>query len=182
MRDTVNLLGNRGPSQRARRAESLARRVLDEPAVAAPLRGLVEEAARITGAEHGQLSIISTRQIAVITERSARGCSGTRTVAPGATANLEDTLGAVVVRANAVVVIPDARHDSRVASTPAVERGAVGSYLGVPLHDDQKRVVGVLCVYTAGRHDWAPADPAALAAVAARVAAALAAVTPGAGA
>ena len=78
------------------------------------------------------------------------------------------------VRADAPIAIPDTRRDARVASVPAVSDGIVGSYLGSPLRTPDGAVIGVLCVYDAGPHDWSAGDAHALDALADEVASALA--------
>ena len=163
------LAGGR-PSRRARRAEALARIVLDDAAVAAPLQKLVRRAADLTGAETAQISILSTRQIAIAVQQTPRAAAADVPAPPdGLTTPLEDTVCAVSVRADAPLCIPDTRLDNRVASLPPVLNGAVGAYLGSPIHVPDGSVVGVLCTYDRTPHAWTTADEHELGLLAAEI-------------
>jgi PAS domain S-box-containing protein len=71
------------------------------------------------------------------------------------------------------LAVDDARADERVSDLWPVTVGAVGSYLGVPMHDLAGNVVGAVCVLEPDSHEWGEHDAAVLVQVAAAAAAEL---------
>ncbi|WP_375504562.1 GAF domain-containing protein [uncultured Jatrophihabitans sp.] len=154
------------PSLRARQAETLAQFVLGDPAAAQPLRALVREAAATTTAEHAQVCLVSTRQIVVVAEQGTLRRADGVIATVGDITSFEDAVCAAMARTGASVCIPDTRGDDRMSSLPAVAGGVVGAFLGSPLRTVEGLVVGALCVYDAGPHDWTHANQVCLDAIA----------------
>jgi PAS domain S-box-containing protein len=69
-----------------------------------------------------------------------------------------ESLCTVTTSSGHPVVVADAPGDSRVNRLPPVTSGQVGCYLGVPLRSHDGEVVGALCAYDPGTHDWQDRD------------------------
>jgi EAL domain-containing protein (putative c-di-GMP-specific phosphodiesterase class I) len=61
-----------------------------------------------------------------------------------------------VVRSGEPVLVDDAVTDPRFARMPAVTKGEIGSYLGVPLIGREAMVIGAVCVIDSGRRSIQP--------------------------
>ncbi len=112
---------------------------------------LCELAAALLEVASAQVSLISDVQLVV-------GGAGAGSTAVGKETDADDSLCTVTVRAAEPLVVPDAGDDARVSSLPPVASGAVGSYLGVPLLDEDGHVVGALCAYDRAVHAWTERD------------------------
>jgi hypothetical protein len=150
------------PSARARAAENLAQAVTGGRAPTEQLCSLVADLRERLGVEHAAVSIISDRQIVVVADGHLVPPPTAGADSP-AVSPLEDTICVLAVRADQQVGIADAAQDDRVASTPPVASGEIGSYLGSPLRlagaaDDDPMTVGVLCIYNTAVREWTPAD------------------------
>jgi GAF domain-containing protein len=79
------------------------------------------------------------------------------------------------IRADGVLVVPDARHDPRFASNPLVTgEPFIRFYAGAPLVYGRGIRLGALCVLDTRRRDFSPGDRAELAELADRVVALIA--------
>ncbi len=123
---------------------------------------LVELAARLLGAQSGQISLLDEVQ-------SVAGVAG---LPPGSAVRetpLADSPCTLAAASGAVLAIPDARADARVGHLATVTRGRVVAYLGVPLADGEGHVVGTLCVFDPAPREWTETDVATLRQLAASV-------------
>ena len=136
-------------SARAANARALADAVLGDPGACVALDELVHTALQQTGADAGQLSMMTDEQVVLCPSGLIEG-----EVEQGSAAPFEETLCAQVLRANDAVVIPDTRVDQRVAGVGAVARGEWGAYLGVPVRVGDGQMVGVLCTFHRRPRDW----------------------------
>lgn len=82
--------------------------------------------------------------------------------AAGQSSPLERSFCLHAVVSRRPVVIPDARLDPRVSRHPAVIRGEIGSYLGIPLITRDGHAIGSLCVLDAVAREWTARDVALL--------------------
>lgn len=133
-----------------RRSDAATRLV---PAVGrvSALDRLVELATGLTGAAAGQVSLTGEVQHVV-------AGAGPAWSDVGSTGPREDSLCTVTARGGRPLAVDDARTDKRVSHLPPVTGGAVGRYLGVPLHASTGEVVGALCVYDTDPHAWRSED------------------------
>ncbi|PRY14664.1 SpoIIE family protein phosphatase [Kineococcus rhizosphaerae] len=116
---------------------------------------LAELAARLLGTDAAQVSLLSN----VLTISAATGAAAAPAPGERVTAHpLAEALCTVTATSGAPLVVPDAATDDRVRDLPAVASGAVGSYLGVPLRDQDGHVIGALCVFGPGTRAWTGAD------------------------
>ncbi|MDP9427374.1 MAG: SpoIIE family protein phosphatase [Actinomycetota bacterium] len=123
---------------------------------------LVELAARVLGAQAGQISLLDDVQ-------SVAGVAG---LPPGSAMRetaLTDTPCTLAAVGEDVLVVPDARADERVGHLPTVTGGQVVAYLGAPLTDAEGHVVGTLCVFGPVPREWSATDVATLRQLAASV-------------
>jgi GAF domain-containing protein len=125
-----------------------ARRLESGPEGNAVLDRLCALAARLLSAGSAQVSLLTDMQVVV----GGVG-PGADAVEDGPTPR-EASLCTATARTGLPFVVPDARQDERVRDLPPVDRGVVGSYLGVPLTDGHGYVIGVFCVYDAGCREW----------------------------
>jgi PAS domain S-box-containing protein len=116
---------------------------------------LVELAARLLGAQAGQISLLDDVQ-------SIAGVAGLPPGSATRQTGLTDTPCTLAAAGADVLAIPDARVDARVRSMPAVVSGMVLAYLGVPLVDSARNVVGTLCVFDPVPREWSDNDVATL--------------------
>ncbi|MHA3703293.1 GAF domain-containing protein [Jatrophihabitans sp. YIM 134969] len=140
-------------SPRATTARALADTVLTDPSTATALDGVVQVVLSRTGADAGQLSMMTDELVSLCPSGQLDGL-----VEPGATYAFDETLCAQVLRADAAVVIPDAHADQRVAGVAAVASGDWGAYLGVPVRLPDGAMVGVLCVFHRQPREWSADD------------------------
>ena len=132
-----------------------ALRVLPAAGQSHALRRLAEVAARLLRSDSGQVSILTSEQVAAATGGMARDHAGT-------TVALTEAFCTITTVTSSPVVIPDASTDERVRDLSAVRSGAVGSYLGVPLVLSSGPTIGALCVYGSQPHHWTAPDVALL--------------------
>ena len=148
----------RGDLARTRAARRLRIAQSGSPAV----DRLVELAARLLGAQAGQISLLDDVQ-------SVAGVAG---LPPGSATRETGLAGTPCTLAAAetqVLAIPDARTDERVRHLPQVSGGLVVAYLGAPLTDGEGHVVGTLCVFGPVPREWSESDAATLRQLAASV-------------
>lgn len=165
------------PTPRMRDAETIANAILARVVAVDRLCAIVGELRRTLGVDHAQVSIISDRQIAVVVDGELADPDAVNPdSASAAVSALENTLCVLAMRADRTIGIDDAAADERVASTPPVAGGEIGSYLGSPIRtpvrdaaQDAVARVGVLCVYHARPHQWTYAEGVELDRVAALV-------------
>ena len=131
-----------------------ARRLLDEVPGPAAFDRLSALAARLVGAGHAKVTLVTDQDLVV-------GGFGLPAGVIGGPAVLTGALSAITVRCGAPLDVPDARRDERVRELPAVTSGDVQAYLGVPLVAASGHVVGVLAVYDPEPRNWS-ADAAEL--------------------
>ncbi|MEV6595877.1 GAF domain-containing protein [Actinoplanes sp. NPDC051346] len=75
-----------------------------------------------------------------------------------------NTLAGIVVRTGEGLAIDDLTTDDRVpADSPIRAHGLAGSYLGLPIRDEQGTVIGVCCAFDAEPRRWSDDDRAAVA-------------------
>ena len=129
-----------------------ARRLESGGAGNAVLDRLCALAARLLSAGSAQVSLLTDVQLVV----GGAGL-GAQAMQDGATLR-EESLCTVTARGGGPLVVPDARGDHRVLALPPVRRGAVGSYLGVPLADGDGYVAGAFCVYDRETRAWSDDD------------------------
>ncbi|MBB3086809.1 SpoIIE family protein phosphatase [Geodermatophilus sabuli] len=139
-----------------------ARRLLVEVAGPAAFDRLSALAARLVGAGHAKVTILTDQDTVV-------GGYGLPPGVIGGPALLTGAISAITVRRGAPLVVPDAAALSAVADLPAVTSGQVAAYLGVPLVADSGHVVGVLAVYDPVPRAWSVNDAALLEQLAASV-------------
>jgi PAS domain S-box-containing protein len=123
---------------------------------------LVELAARLLGAQAGQISLLDDVQ-------SVAGIAGLPPGSATRETGLADTPCSLAATSADVLAIPDARSDERVAHLPTVTGGLVVAYLGAPLTDGEGHVVGTLCVFGPVPREWTETDVATLRQLAASV-------------
>ncbi|MDT9592100.1 SpoIIE family protein phosphatase [Nocardioides zeae] len=131
-----------GESARVEQARRLAARADGLPS----LNRLAELAARLLHTSSAQVSVIADDQ-------TVMGGAGDASSSVGQRSPSADSLCTVTTEAAVPVVIPDATADPRTRDLPSVRSGAVGAYLGVPLHSGD-HVVGALCVFSPGERAW----------------------------
>jgi signal transduction histidine kinase len=122
----------------AREAEIRALGLVSQPAPDA-LHHLVRAAARVTGAAHARVNIVTeTEQHTLV---STDGDTASQVV--------EDSLCATIVRElPRQQVVPDTTQDPRFSSSPFVTSGSVTSYAASQLVTRRGVPVGTLCVYS----------------------------------
>ncbi|MFI5491649.1 GAF domain-containing protein [Actinoplanes sp. NPDC051859] len=77
---------------------------------------------------------------------------------------IDDTLGGVVLRSGAELVIDNLGDDERVPpNSPVRKLGLKGAYLGRPIHDEFGVIIGACCVFDAEPRQWSAEDRAAIA-------------------
>ncbi|GAA5649488.1 hypothetical protein Gobs01_00854 [Geodermatophilus obscurus DSM 43160] len=123
---------------------------------------LVELAARLLGAQAGQISLLDDVQ-------SVAAVAGLPPGAATRETGLADTPCTLAAAGNEVLAISDARADERVGRLPQVTGGQVVAYLGAPLTDGEGHVVGTLCVFDPLSREWSETDAATLQQLAASV-------------
>jgi PAS domain S-box-containing protein len=123
---------------------------------------LVELAARLLGAQAGQISLLDDVQ-------SVAAVAGLPPGAATRETGLADTPCTLAAAGNEVLAISDARADERVGRLPQVTGGQVVAYLGAPLTDGEGHVVGTLCVFDPLPREWSETDAATLQQLAASV-------------
>lgn len=148
---------------RAAHASALADAVLADPAASVALDEVVHLTLMHTGADAGQLSMMTDQLVSVCPSGLFDGV-----VEPGDAFPFEETLCAQVLRAGDTVAIPDASADQRVAGVPAVARGEWSAYLGAPVRTRHGDLVAVLCVFHRTPRDWTAAEQAEMHALAER--------------
>jgi PAS domain S-box-containing protein len=148
----------RGDPARLRAARRLRVAQAGSPA----LDRLVELAARLLGAQAGQISLLDDVQSVAAVAGLPPGSAIRET-------GLPDTPCTLAATGADVLVVPDARADERVAHLPTVTGGQVIAYLGAPLTDREGHVVGTLCVFDPMPREWSEADAATLRQLAASV-------------
>jgi PAS domain S-box-containing protein len=148
----------RGDPARVRAARRLRTAQSGSPAV----DRLVELAARLLGAQAGQISLLDDVQ-------SVAGVAGLPPGAATRVTGLADTPCTLAATGTEVLAIPDARADERVGRLPQVTGGQVVAYLGAPLTDAEGHVVGTLCVFDPLPRAWSATDAATLQQLAASV-------------
>ena len=130
----------------------------------AALDRLSQLAARILSASAAQISLIDETQRIV-------GAAGLAAQLP-MQMPVTRTVCAQVAGTGTPLRIPDAATDPRVAELPAVQDGALGAYLGVPLRI-AGAVVGALCVFEGSPRAWTDDDQSVLESLAQSVSAEL---------
>ncbi len=128
-----------------------ARRLIPAAGGNPALDRLAALAARLLGSASSQVSLIADRQ-------SITGGFGLLPGAVGSHSDPAESLCRVTVEAGEPLIVSDAGLDDRVRSLGPVRTGAVGSYLGVPLHGDDGSPVGALCVFDPTPREWSPSD------------------------
>jgi PAS domain-containing protein len=117
---------------------------------------LTELAARLLGAPGAGVSVVGAVQ-------TVTGVTGWGGGSVGTELPLAESLGVRVVTDRRPLVVEDTRADGRLAGSPSVAGGEIGSYLGVPLVDGSTGLaVGVLAVFGPGPRRWTDADVALL--------------------
>jgi serine phosphatase RsbU (regulator of sigma subunit)/PAS domain-containing protein len=132
-----------------------ARRLLPRHGGSTPLDRLAELAARLLGAEHSQVSLLTDVQVVAAAQGLPPGATGSESP-------LEDSLCTVTAAGTGDLVVQEARRDERVRNLPPVLSGQVGSYLGAPLVTAEGLTVGALCVFGPEPRDWSDGDVAVL--------------------
>ena len=112
-------------------------------------------ASKLLGSASAQVSLLTDEQVIA-------GGAGLSPDAVGSRGPLGESLCTVTARTGGPLLVADAPADDRVAGLPPVTSGAVGSYLGVPLVDEDKRMLGALCVFDPSPRAWSEADVALL--------------------
>ncbi|HXH78847.1 SpoIIE family protein phosphatase [Nocardioides sp.] len=136
---------------RARSAE----RLLPPEGRRSALDRLTSLAAQLLGAPSAQVSLLATEQTVVAGAGEAFDHVGVR-------GDLKDTLCSVTAASRAPLVVGATAVDDRVRMLPPVTSGLVGSYLGVPLINDEGSCVGALCVWGPEPQEWVDGDVATL--------------------
>ena len=136
---------------------SAARRLAPGEAGSQALNRLAELAARLLGAGSAQVSLLTDVQLV------AAG-AGQAVASVGLEGPLEESLCTVTAASGAPLLVGDAVTDERVRELPPVTSGDVGSYLGVPLVDDDGHTIGALCVFDPEPRTWSDSDMCARAA------------------
>lgn len=140
-------------STRAAKAQALALAVMGSADATSALDLLVHLAVTKIGADGGQISMLTDRQVSLCVQ----GAFAEFTPA-GAEHPFEETMCSYALRSDDTVVIPDTRADQRVAGIEAVAAGHVGAYLGVPIRTADMSLVGVLCVFSRTARTWTGTD------------------------
>ncbi len=148
----------RGDPARLRAARRLRIAQAGSPAV----DRLVELAARLLGAQAGQISLLDDVQFVA-------GVAGLPPGSATRVTGLADTPCTLAAAGDDVLAIPDARADERLGHLPTVTGGLVVAYLGAPLVDSEGHVVGTLCVFDPLPREWSGTDAATLRQLAASV-------------
>jgi PAS domain S-box-containing protein len=132
-----------------------ARRLLEEAAGPAAFDRLSALAARLVGAPHAKVTLVTDADVVIGGHALPAG-------AVGGPAPLTGPFSDLVVRTGAPLHAPDTAADPRVAALPgAVSGRRLQAYLGVPLVAASGHVVGVLAVYSPQPRAWS-ADAAEL--------------------
>ncbi|HTG37696.1 diguanylate cyclase domain-containing protein [Sphingomonas sp.] len=129
------------PDEEARRIEVLRALDLIDQAPGEELDALAALAARLIGAPMGAVTLIDSREQHII------GRHGTDAgVIPREDSFCHHTIGQ-----STVMVVPDARQDSRFAHGPLVRDGGIRFYAGAPIAADAgdagRATIGALCVF-----------------------------------
>ena len=140
-------------SQRARHAQRLTDSVLADERCLGRIDVLVRSAAMSLGADLASLSMSTDRQITISACSPLDKTDQILGVVRGTETAFEDTVCANALRSDEQLVIPDAHHDARISSIPAVREGHVGAYLGSPMRYDGL-IVGMLCVVSTKPRAW----------------------------
>ncbi|MGY2078670.1 SpoIIE family protein phosphatase [Modestobacter sp. SYSU DS0657] len=127
-----------------------ARRLAAELTGTAPFDRLTRIATRLVGVPSAQVVLLTDVAVAV-------GGAG-RPIAVGDSTPLTEVPGAVAVRAGAVLVVPDAATDPRVADLPAVAAGTLRACLSVPLQLASGHRVGALTLLSPAPREWTERD------------------------
>ncbi|MGY1750553.1 SpoIIE family protein phosphatase [Modestobacter sp. SYSU DS0511] len=127
-----------------------ARRLAAELTGTAPFDRLTRIATRLVGVPSAQVVLLTDVAVAL-------GGAG-RPIAVGEATPLTEVPGAVAVRAGAVLVVPDAATDPRVADLPAVAAGTLGACLSVPLQLASGHRVGALSLLSPTPREWTERD------------------------
>jgi serine phosphatase RsbU (regulator of sigma subunit)/PAS domain-containing protein len=128
-----------------------ARRLLPQDRGTHALDRLAELAARVLGAPHSQVSMLTDVQVV-----AAGGGLPPGTI--GSEGPLSESLCTVTAAGRSALAVTDARTDERVRTLPPVVTGQVGAYLGMPLIAPSGLVVGALCVFDREPRDWSDMD------------------------
>jgi serine phosphatase RsbU (regulator of sigma subunit)/PAS domain-containing protein len=110
-------------------------------------------AARILGAPSGQVTLLTD----LPTHAEGTGSGG----------DLSQLLCALTARAGRPLIVDDAARDRRLGAMVPTTSGGLGSYLGVPLVDADRRTSGALCVFGPLPRQWSDGDVTLLAELAA---------------
>ena len=138
-----------GPRLRA------ARRLLPAGGRMGSLDRIATLAAQLLHADSAQVSLLDDAQHVAGGAGRAAGTVGTE-------GPLEESLCTVTATTDGPLVIEHALGDDRVGDLPPVVSGAVGSYLGASLVDDQGHVIGALCVFDPAPRQWSATDVSVL--------------------
>jgi serine phosphatase RsbU (regulator of sigma subunit)/PAS domain-containing protein len=120
--------------------EHRTRQLVGNPA----LDRLAALAARILGAPSGRVSLLTDRP----TDAAATSPGG----------DLSQQLCALSARAGRPLVVDDVSRDRRVQAMAPMASEGLGSYLGVPLVDADRRTIGALCVFGPRPRTWSDGD------------------------
>ncbi|QNN51581.1 GAF domain-containing SpoIIE family protein phosphatase [Nocardioides mesophilus] len=123
-------------------------RLLPATAGNATLDRLCALAARLLGTGSAQVSLLSDAQLV------AAGAGLGRPVPGQLPSPLGQSLCTVTAASGRPLVVDRADADARVCLLEPVTSGSVGAYLGVPLRDDEDRVIGALCVFDPEPRAW----------------------------
>ncbi|WP_369130458.1 SpoIIE family protein phosphatase [Modestobacter roseus] len=132
------------------RRVDVARRLAAELTGTAPFDRLAGIATRLVGVPSAQVVLLTDVAVAL-------GGAG-RPIAVGEATPLSEVPGSVAVRAGAVLVVPDAATDPRVAGLPAVAAGTLGACLSVPLQLASGDRVGALSLLSPTPREWTDRD------------------------
>ena len=143
------------------------RRVLRRGPVGQRIADLTRHAAALVDASHAQVSLLDeSEQVVAVAHGIALADDDRR-------GPLEDSLCTVTAASGRPLVVTDARTHPWVADLPPVTSGAVGSYLGVLLRDENGLVLGSLCAFDSAPRTWTDLHLAHLTSVAELVSAEL---------
>ncbi len=133
-------------------AERLAavQQVLHVWPVSDRLNRLVRFSADLMGVPYAQVSLVGMDEQVVAAAHGLELTSGSRH------GPLQDSLCTVTAASGQPLVVTDARSHPWVNHLPPVRSGAVGSYLGVLLTDEEGHVLGSLCAYDSAPRAWTP--------------------------
>jgi GAF domain-containing protein len=138
-------------TERVRTAVALAEVALDPRSDTLRLDDLVLMACAAAGADSARLLMLTDQAVTANIQGPLADA-----ILRGQEEPLEDSIGVNALRTAEPLVIPDAAHDDRVSSVPAVASGVVGSYLGAPLRTKKGEIVGVLCALDSHVRIWTP--------------------------